>query len=723
MLRPDAGARTQVLVALLALLLSVGTVLLFISSCGNGFVYDDEPMVAKDSLVQLGLSADGLRAAFTTMFAANWHPLTWVSLQLDYELHGLRPAGFHLTNVFLHALNASLLFTLLFRLTGRVWCSAAVAALFAVHPLHVESVAWISERKDVLSTFFWFLTTHAYVTYARRGHWILLLPVCAFFSLGLMAKSMLVTLPVTLLLFDFWPLGRLRATPYQSVRSANNTSRLLLEKVPLFVLSILSAVTTVCAQRLAASSQAPVPLSFRIENGLVASVLYLAKTFWPIHLAAFYPYPAAYPAWQVVVAVLVLVGISVLIALIGRPYLIVGWLWYLVTLVPVLGFVPVLGGHAYADRYTYVPLIGIFIMLVWGAADLVRIGLPRPVASTVAALAVAAASYVSMRQIGVWQDDLSLWTHALRVTTGNYFAHNNRGVALERRNEGQSAMAEYSSAIRARPDYASAYDNRGLLYERKGDLRAAIKDYESAVHLDSSNAGAWSHLGKALGKTGRWQEALQALSTSVELNPNLAGARINYGAALLQCGRSGEAIAVLNRAVALDPDSGEAWHQLGTAYMLVADAQRGLDSFSKAIQRDRGMGRYAYALGQALMRTGHSLEARRWYDRGLALDPRWPEQANQAAWLLATSSSAPDRNGVFARYLAEQACQATNERNPDYLDTLAASCAEAGDFNAAVSTGKKAVVLLAGSSEQDRAAGVQKRLHLYEKGIAFHAAP
>jgi tetratricopeptide (TPR) repeat protein len=519
--RADSDRRTTALVCLALVLLTTAA---FGRSLNNGFVnYDDPEYVTSNPGVKGGLSAAGLRWAFTASDVLNWHPLTWISLQLDYQLYRLRPWGYHLTSVLLHAGSSVLLFLALRRMTGAVWRSAAVAALFALHPLHVESVAWVAERKDVLSTFFGMLALWAYADYARRpgvGRYLL---VFAALALGLLAKPMLVTWPCLLLLLDYWPLGRLR-------RGGPVPLRLVLaEKLPLFALAAVSCAVALFAQGRggAIESLQEVPLGVRCANALVSYVAYLGMALWPAHLAPFYPHPGgALPWWQPAAAAVLLAGITALAAATAwrRPYLLVGWLWYVGTLVPVIGLVQV-GDQTRADRYTYVPLVGLFLAAAWGLADLAahRPALRWPVIAA-AVLGLAACFVCTVRQVGYWHDSQALWAHALRVTADNYVAENNLGLALLQDGRPEEAEGHFRAAVRFKATYARGYANLGLALDEQGKLAEAAACYSRALEIRPDLAATHNNLGIVLGKLGRGDEAIAQLTEAVRLDPESAEA-------------------------------------------------------------------------------------------------------------------------------------------------------------------------------------------------------
>ena len=527
-----------------------------------GFVgFDDLQYVSDNPRVLRGVTWDGVKWAFSTGYFSNWHPLTWISHMLDVQLYGTNAGGHHITNVLLHIANTLLLFGLLHRMTGRMWRSAFVAGLFAAHPLHVESVAWVSERKDVLSTLFGMLALWAYIGYAQRPRLGRYLVVLLFFGLSLMAKSMLVTLPFLLLLLDVWPLGRIAIGSDASGRPAlpqdqqAKAVRLVVEKLPLLVFTIASCIVTVIVQD--PGGLIAFPADFRIANSIVAYVAYISKMLWPTKLAAVYPYPDTLAGWQVFGSLLVLIVVSSLVIsqLQRRPYLTVGWLWYLGMLVPVIGLVQV-GSQAMADRYTYVPLIGLFLMAAWGIPDLLarwpyrRIALP-----VAAAIAISACTITARAQVQRWESDATLWRNALQVTTGNYMAHHNLGTQLAREGKLDEAVREYVEAIRIKPDYADAYTNLGLalmLQERKSE---ALQVLGEAVRLNPKHAEAHNNLGVLLKNLGRFDEAKAHLGEALRLLPDYANAHYNLGNVLASQGKKAEAIAQYTRALEISPEN------------------------------------------------------------------------------------------------------------------------------------------------------------------------
>jgi protein O-mannosyl-transferase len=623
--RPHFGWPVLLACAVLAL----ATWLAFRHALDNDFVnYDDPDYAYENPHVRAGLTAEGVRWAFRLHpDIPCWDPLTWLSLMLDSSLQGTGPRGYHRTNLLLHVANTLLLFLFLWSTTGRLGRSALVAAFFALHPLHVEPVAWVSERKGVLSTFFGLLTLCAYAGYAARPNAVRYLLVLVLFTLSLLSKAILVTLPCLLLLLDYWPLGRWRpaGTP---VPAGGPTpvpvSRLLLEKVPLFALAAAVSVVTFVAQRGAVSSLEHLPFLPRLANSLTAYVTYLRQTFWPAGLAAYYPHPQR----QVLPgptagAALLLVTLSVafLAGARRRPYLAVGWLWFLGTLVPVSGLVQI-GTHAHADRYTYVPLVGLFLLLVWGGADLLgRLRCPAAVSGTLAGLLLWACALCTWLQVCVWRDSVTLWQHALDVTAGNYLAHDNLGVALWAQGKQGEAMAHYAEAIRVGPHFANAHYNLGVALEEQGRQAAAVEHYRAALRLYPRHARAHHNLGVALWSRGALDEAAEHYAAAVAINPDYASAWHNLGVVRWQQGRPDEATACYRRAVELRPD----------------------------------VARYQSSLAFALGEQGRPEEARPHYEQSLRLDPHWPATVTREALALATHPDPQARSGAIALLLARQA--------------------------------------------------------------------
>ena len=528
-----------------------------------GFVRLDDPLYITDNpYVRNGLSWSAVQWAFTSGHAANWHPVTWLSHLLDVELFGFEAGGHHLVNVLIHALTSVILLRVLFRMTGAFWRSALVAGLYGLHPLHVESVAWVAERKDVLSALFWTLTLWAYWAYVRESSRARYGVMLVAFAVGLMAKPMVVTLPFALLLLDVWPLRRLelRAGWWAHARP------LVWEKIPLFVLSAASSVITFVAQQHGGTvaSSVRLPLVERIGNALISYIAYLEKTIWPLRLAAYYPYPLVLPAAQVVACAILLVAVSIAAVIVGRrrPYVLVGWLWYVGTLVPAIGVVQV-GTQAMADRYTYIPLIGIFIIFAWGTADLLARWPQAAMPAAIAAIMILIMCAVgSRRQVGYWENGTTLWTHALDVTRDNYAAHTFFGNALATQGDVDRAIAEYNEALRIRPDYPEAHNNLGPALASKGRTDDAVTHFVEAIRLRPNYADAHNNLGVALASQGKLDDAIAQYTEALRVEGDDSRTHGNLGLALQAKGQTDEAIRELELALRLNPNNASARNAL-----------------------------------------------------------------------------------------------------------------------------------------------------------------
>jgi protein O-mannosyl-transferase len=594
---------------------------------GSDFVnFDDNRYVSENPHVLEGPTGESVAWAFTAVEQANWHPLTWLSHMLDVRLFGLDPGKHHLTSLLLHAANATLLFLLLVRMTGALWRPALIALLFAVHPLHVESVAWIAERKDVLSALFWLLTLGAWLSYLRARTAVRYAAVVALYALGLMAKPMLVTLPFTLLLLDFWPLKRL-ALPLG--KSAAKLSRLLLEKAPLFAMSAASCVVTVIAQRSGGSVETLQDFSAveRLANAAAAYVAYLGKTLWPASLAVFYPHPHGVVAWSAVLSALVLAASTVLaLGLVSKaPFVPFGWLWYLGTLVPVIGLFQV-GAQGMADRYTYLPLVGIFVAISWGLAELAKRSRSARLAVAVASVAaVLALSAVTRAQVRHWADSVSLFDHALEVTSENWMAHTNLGVALFDQGRTDEAIGHYTEALRIWPGFAEAHNDLGLALVRQGRIPEAIGHYDEALRLSPNLVDARNNLGTALARQGRTAEAIAQFEEALRLSPRTAGIRFNLGNAFLAAGRFAEAVEQFDGALSLTPSYAEAANGAGLALTRMGRWPEAADRFRQALAVRPDLAEAHNNLGIALARTGRLPEAAEQFRRALAIQPGYAE--------------------------------------------------------------------------------------------------
>jgi Flp pilus assembly protein TadD len=621
--------------------------------------YDDNRYVYENPVVKNGLTLENIGWAFTHNVASNWHPLTVISYMADASLYGAKPGGYHLTNVLLHTVAALLLFVALKAMTGALWRSAFVVAVFAIHPLRVESVAWVSERKDVLSGVFFMLTLSAYVSYvhqstvpaaastfqrftlhASRFYWLALL----FFALGLMSKPMLVTLPFVLLLLDYWPLGRFTPTSDVGVGvhastlqrfNASTVQRLLLEKIPFVALSAAFCVVTLVAQQQSGAvaeltrNPPPDPLG----NVFVSYARYLGKTFWPAGLAGFYPYPGPWSGEQVVLALVLFAGLGAAALALGRrfPYVAVGWFWFVGMLIPVIGLVQV-GSQSLADRYTYLPQIGLCLMVVWGVVELLgRAALPRHrlLLGSAAVVTLAALMAVAHVQTGYWRDSFSLWQHSLACTSENYIAHYNLGTALADQGKWEEAIDQfqrafqlapgdnyvrihlanalfkrgqwaetiqlYERALELQPDSATAHCGLGVVLAAGGDIHGAIQHYNQALQLEPDSVEAHSGLGAALAAQGNWAQAVQHCERAVQLAPDQALPQMNLGNVLAMQGKMAEAIPHFERAVQLKPDYARAHFNLAAALAHEGKSAEALPHFQQALDLATAQGDIALA--------------------------------------------------------------------------------------------------------------------------------
>jgi len=671
--------------------------------------FDDTTYVSSNDMVKQGLSWPGMVWAFTTLQAGFWHPLTWLSLMADSQFYGINPAGYHFTNLLLHLANSLLLFLLLQRLTKARWPSALAAALFALHPLHVESVAWISERKDVLSTLFWMLALWAYVRYVEEiniremnhglpgSHGsdsssvpfvvksdIFYLLSLVLFALGLMAKPMLLTLPFVLLLLDFWPLRRLRPPLWP----------LVAEKIPFFALAAASLVVGIMALRRGGAivSLAAMPFGARLANVPISYARYVGKMFWPADLAVLYPIQLHWPVWKVACAgaFLAMVTVWAIWRARSQPYLVVGWLWFLGTLVPVIGLVQA-GSQVMADHYTYIPLIGLFIMVIWGVREWSAF-CPAPLLHWLAAVALAACLALTTRQVGYWKNSEELFAHAIAASDHNYLADYDLGTYYAAVGQKAAAIRYLEQAVRTAPDFASAHNNLGKALFQEGRIDEALDHLTNAVSLNSTVPEFHYNLGNALLALGRVAQALDQFDLHVHLTPNDATAQFNFGRILLENGLAQDAIPHLQKALQINPNAPDCACALGSAFLQ--------------------MGRAREAIGQ--------------YQKALQLRPDSMSAGANLAWILASNPDPSLRDGARAVALALRADQLAGGQNPIILSTLAAAYAEVGKFSQAIATAQRALQLAGPRTNSPAAAALRAQIALYQSGSPFrdtNAAP
>jgi Flp pilus assembly protein TadD len=567
--------------------IAVITLAVYWQVSGFDFInYDDNLYIYENPHIREGLTADFLIWAFTAIHGHNWLPLTWVSHTLDWQIFGLWAGGHHFTSVFIHILNSLLLFWIFRKMTGSVWRSALVAALFAIHPLHVQSVVWVAERKDVLSAFFFMLSLWAYGIYVQRQKWSAYIGVTIFFIFGLMSKPMVVTLPFVLLLLDYWPLKRI--SPDSRAKTLRSqVSRLIIEKLPLFFLSALSSVITLLVQKHvgAVTSIERIPLIDRLANVLISYITYIAKTLWPVKLAVFYPFPDHFPSWKIAVAVLILLAISLTaVVLIKRkPYILIGWLWFLGTLVPVIGIVQV-GTQSMADRYTYLPMIGLFVMVAWSFPPFseqpswLKKGMAT--ATGMVLLILSAAAWV---QAGYWQNSKTLFSRALEVTSGNTIAHNNLGAALLNAGRADEAILHCREALKTNPGFTDAIFNLGAALMAKGQADDAVQILGQLLEMEPDHVRARNNLANALIQQGKIDEAVRHFQMILENQPNHVEANINMGAALLRMGRIDDALGHYRTAIQSAPGNPEAFNNMGVLFVQKNMLDEAKNHFQKAL--------------------------------------------------------------------------------------------------------------------------------------------
>ena len=710
---------------IVCLILTLGTGLLYWPVVHYGFINFDDPIyVVINSHLNHGFSWRGLAWCFQPGYGSNWHPLTWLSHMFDCQLFGIKPGAHHFVNLLLHCSNSVLLFLLLQRLTKTFWRSAVVAALFAWHPMHVESVAWVAERKDVLSACFWMLTIWAYVRYAEekslkfevqssksntsescntqpaaRLFYFLTL---FFLTLGLMSKPMVVTLPFVLLLLDFWPLHRMSNVQSQKLKVERKQpwtlnfrlwTRLFLEKIPFFVLMIGASILTVIAQRRGGSvaSLTDVTLAHRIGDALIAYGRYIQKLVWPTDLALVYPLENSWPVWEIIATPLLLIGISIAAfrARRQRPYYLVGWLWFLGTLVPVIGLVQV-GVQSMADRYTYIPSIGLFVIVGWGVYEIFvawRCGiLIMAVITTAILLCYAAATSC---QLPYWQNSGTIFSHALAVTRDNFVMHTGLGTLLKDGGDLKNARVEFEESLRLRPDYSVPHNLLGEILLQQGKLD------EAATHF----------------------------KTVIAQMPHLTGPRVNLGNILLKQKLPAEAATQFARVVQIIPDNPLAHLLLGKALTLTGQFDEAHAHFVEALRLQPENADTHYQLALLLSFQKKMPEAILHYREALHLRADFPDALNNLAWILAANANPELRNGTEAVQMATRACSLTTNAQTLMVGTLAAAYAEAGSFDEAVAAAQKAHDLAITRGEKELAEKNLELLELYRSHRAYHENP
>jgi tetratricopeptide (TPR) repeat protein len=724
-----AGLSDRWTVVGVCLFLAAITFIVFGQTFHYGFVnFDDSVYVYENPVVSGGLTLKGIAAMFTHVECNFYHPLTMISLMLNDQLNGLQPGGYHLANVLLHTLSAILLFLVLRRMTGFTWRSAFVAAVFAIHPLHVESVAWVSERKDVLSGVFFMLTLGAYVRYVEKTKvqlrwgasrrpksrvWYGLMLLS--FTLGLLSKPTLVTLPFVLLLLDYWPLNRFEL-------STKRVLWLVLEKIPLFALSAAASVMTVIAEGEAVVPTKGSSLVDRIGNPIMSYVIYMRQMVYPADLAPFYPFPAEDMfGWKIILALVLLVAISA-VAIAGRrkrAYLLVGWLWYVGMLVPMIGIIQV-GNFAHADRLTYLPMIGLSVALTWAVAELCAgWRYRRVVLGGCATVILVALIFCARAQTAYWRNSESLWTHTLACTSGNYIAHNDLGEALLQKGRVDEAMDHFKKAVKITPTYADGYYNLGNALMQIGHSDEAMELFRKVLEIQPSHIKANNNLGVALMRSGRPDEAIAYCQKAIDLNPDYAEAHYNLGAVFGMLGRLDEAVEQYRIAIQLKPDYADAHGNLANVLATQGKFDEAIPEYRRTLELVPDSAQAHFRFGQALQGQRNFGAAIQEYQKALDLAPGHLPVHLSLAWLLATCPDNSLRNGKKAVALAEQAGLISGAESPQLLDTLAAAYAEAGRFPEAIETARRALNLSAVQNNKPLAEVIQTRLKLYEAGSPF----
>jgi len=553
---------------------------------------DDGAYITNNNLVATGITGKNVLTAFSYIQTCTWHPITWLSHMADVQLYGMNPGGHHLTNLIIHIFSSLLLLHLLFRSTGSLWQSTFVAALFALHPLHVESVAWVSERKDVLSAFFWFLSLVIYVDYVKRPQKTLYILCLIFFILGLMSKPMLVTLPMIMLLMDIWPLNRCRYTEsdHGARLSVSGIATLVKEKIPFFACSLVMGIVTIYTQHKAGAvlDLSELPTSLRIENALVAYVTYIVKTLFPHDLAVLYPIPSSFPLLPVICSLLFLLFTTAISVRFGRryPYIAVGWFWFIITLLPVIGLIQV-GAQSMADRYSYIPVTGLFIIIAWGAAELSGgFQYRKQILAVLAGTAIIASAVLTRHQLMYWRDSFSLFQHTLQITNNNYVIHHCLGSAIAEKGDHDAAIIEYNESIRINPNYAEAHNSLGNELIIKGNLDAAIREFRLAFQIRPDLIEAHSGLGIALAGKGDYDAAIKENLEVLRNNPDFAPARINMGVLYAKKGNDDAAMNEYLEALRINPNFAELHNDIGGILLKRGDYDAAVKEFNESLRID-----------------------------------------------------------------------------------------------------------------------------------------
>jgi tetratricopeptide (TPR) repeat protein len=743
-------------------LISAGLVLLigaaFEPLRHNAFInYDDNKYITENPHIQSGITIQSIKWAFTSTQQSNWHPLTWLSHMLDIELFGLDPLGHHLHNLLLHTISTVLLFWLLYKMTGAVWCSAFVAMAFGIHPLRVESVAWAAERKDVLGALFWMLTIAAYLYYVKRGGIYRYLLVILCFAMGLMAKPMLVTLPIVLLLLDFWPLGRV----------SGNMARLVVEKIPLLILVLASCIITYQVQQSGGSVTLHMSPDVLVTNALGAYTSYLGKLVWPVDLAVLYPmkgvqnpHDKQWPAGYLVLAFSILLAGCALAAARHRkkPYLLTGWFWYVITLIPVIGIVRI-GAHLIADRYTYLPSIGIAILVAWTMKDLSKHWPYRKRILAAACGLLAAAMILGTRtQSAYWKDSVTLYEHTLAVTRNNYIIYNNLGCEYLGMGKLDKAKECFRTATQEiNPAFADANYNMAILLGKQGQYEDAINYLRGVLSVEPDNTDANYNIALLLGKQGqyagtidylyrviqaepanpehyhnmifsliklrRFDEAADYLNRRLQLESNKADRNTEMADILIVAKEPNAAADFLGKAMTTNPDKAAVYSKTGALLQSQNKIDEAIALYQEALRIKPDDNKIYWELASTLVKMKRYSQAVDAYRRLLQLEPNHLLTLNNLAWILATTPDSTIRNPAEAAPLALKACQMSQFKNPNYLDTLAAAYAAAGQFKEAIEAAQKAIDQAKTTGQTQLVEEVTKHLQLYQASKPYYDPP
>jgi tetratricopeptide (TPR) repeat protein len=741
----------------IGLTLFVATVAVYSRSLGSDFTFvnvDDNHYVTANPDVQRGLSLDGLAYAFTSTEAWNWHPVTWLSLELDSSLFGISANSYRRTNIIIHAAAAVMLFCLLQRMTGDIWPSALVAALFALHPVQVESVAWITERKGVLAALFWLLTMAAYAWYAERpglGRYLL---IFVPFVLGLMSKAVLVTLPPALLLLDYWPLRRWPRNAMPTRYVPASPARLVIEKLPLFALVLAASRETARLGKPIMGTLEQFPVSERLAVIPINYVAFIRSLLWPTDLAVYYPHPHnTLPWWQPVGAAVFVVFLTAIVVVLRRwRYLPVGWFWFLGTLVPVIGIVQ-LASHARTDHYVYLPSIGVFMMISWALADLFPRGSFAKIAVALALAALVGCAVLTWNQLGYWRDSEALWRHDLEVSGDSYVAHERFAMALAEKGDLAGAEQHLRIALSLPGAKPEAWGNYGVVLEKLGRIDDAAEAFERMIKLDPRTVEGYLKLARVRLLQGRLDDAVPHFEAAARLQPESTDVRLELVSALTEQGDFSRAHTQLEALLARDPDSAalqvelarlfwrqrklpemlaaaeralardqlhaEAWNYKGLALEGLGRSAEAIAALKRAVRLDAKEPFYHVNLAHALYDAGERGEAAQQFAAASRLLPEWPQAMLAEAWRQATHPDGQRRSGAHAQRKAIIVCQATNYGVAEALDVLAAAETELGHFDDAVTHAKAALKLLRSDASSDAAKAIRERLALYEMHKPF----